>query len=422
MKVTYFAKTNTRGEEKIFGIKKEDRRYHMYIVGKTGMGKSTLLLNMILSDIYADEGLCVLDPHGDLAEKILDYIPKRRINDTIYFNPADIDYPISLNVMEKGKKHLVCSQLISIFKRFFKEFWGFRLEHILRNTILSLLEYKGATTLLSVQRMLLDREYRRRIVERIEDPILINFWRNEFPKYCVRFSETMTPILNKLGQFLTNPLIRNIVGQTKNRIDFRELMDDGKILIANLSKGMIGEDCSSLLGSLILMKIQLAGLSRQELKEEERRDFYLYIDECHSFITDSFVSMLSEARKYGICLILANQFISQIDDEMRNSILGNVGTLIAFKVGVEDAECLRKELYEFREKDLTNQPKYHIYLKLAVNGKTTSPFSAYTLPPFYGFKFQGNREKIIKVSRQRYAVERDVVEEKIRKLFEPRRR
>lgn len=420
MSITYFAKTNWRGMNKIFGIKKEDRRLHFYIIGKTGMGKSTLLLNMLLSDIYTGEGVGVIDPHGDLIKSLLDYIPSWRINDVIYFNPADIDYPIALNVMEKvepERRHFVVSGLISVFKKIWPDFWGPRLEYLLRNTILALLEYPGNSTLLGIQRMLSDQKYRKKIIEKIKDPIVRDFWLKEFPRYTWRFqSEAIAPIQNKVGQFLSTPLIRNIVGQVKNKIDFREVMDNRKILIVNLSKGKIGEDNSSLLGSLILTKIQLAAISRQDVSVEERKDFYLYIDEFQNFATDSFTNILSESRKYRLCLTLAHQYIGQLDEELKKAIFGNVGTIIAFKLGAEDAAFLEKEfLPEFSKDDLMTQSKYHIYLKMAIDGTTSKPFSGVTLPPFFNFKSQGNEKKIIKVSRLRYSTKRNKIGEKIRK-------
>ncbi|RLF54686.1 MAG: hypothetical protein DRN13_02060 [Thermoplasmata archaeon] len=418
-KITPFAKTNFRNEEKLFGIKREDRRYHIYIIGKTGMGKTSLLLNMILSDISSGEGVGVIDPHGDLCETILDYIPAWRINDVIYFNPSDTDYPISLNILEKtdpSRRHLVVSALISIFRRMWRDFWGPRLEHLFRNTLLALLDYPGHSTLLSVGRMLSDPKYRERVVRKIKDPIVKAFWEREFAGYHIRLrSEALAPIQNKVGQFLTTPLIRNIVAQIKTRIDFRKAMDEGKILICNLSKGKIGEENSSFLGSLIAIKLQLSAMERVDLPEERRRDFFLYIDEFQNFIsTEIFPDILSEARKYRLCLTMAHQYISQLDRSLMEAVFGNVGTIISFRVGIEDAEFLeRMFLPSFSKEDLINLDRYRIYLRMAINGKSSNPFSAKTLPPLYGFDYQGNREKIIRVSRQRYAVRREEIEGKI---------
>ena len=419
--ITLFAKTDFRGEDKTFGIKRADRRYHTYVIGKTGTGKTTLLLNMMLSDVFSGEGLAIIDPHGDLAEAILDYIPKHRINDVVYFNPSDMEYPISLNILEdtiSDRRHIVVSGLISVFKRIWKEFWGPRLEHILRNSILALLSYPESTTLLGIQRMLSDPKYRERIVEKIDDPIVKAFWTREFPGYHTRLrSEALAPIQNKVGQFLTTPLIRNIVGQTRTRIDFRKVMDEGKILICNLSKGRLGEENSSLLGSLIVTKLQLAAMERIDISENSRRDFYLYVDEFQNFVsTEIFSHILSEARKYRLNLTMAHQYLSQLDKDTMEAVFGNVGTMISFTVGTRDAELLA-ELFRpvFTRDNFINLDRYMIYLRMAIDGKSSQPFSARTLPPFRGYKFQGNREKIIRSSRQRYAGGRRDMERKIRR-------
>ena len=419
--ITLFARTDFRGTDKTFGIKRNDRRYHTYVIGKTGTGKTTLLLNMMLSDIFSGEGLAVLDPHGDLAEAILDYIPKHRINDVVYFNPSDTEYPISLNILEDttlDRRHVVVSGLISVFRRIWKDFWGPRLEHILRNSILALLSYPEKTTLLAIQRMLSDTKYRERIVEKIDDPVVKAFWTREFTGYHSRLqSEAMAPIQNKVGQFLTTPLIRNIVGQVRSRIDFRAIMDEGKILICNLSKGRLGEENSSLLGSLIVTKLQLAAMERIDTPEDSRRDFYLYVDEFQNFVsTEIFSHILSEARKYRLNLTIAHQYLWQLDRDIMEAVFGNVGTMISFRIGSRDAELLA-ELFRpiFTRDDFINLDRYMIYLRMAIDGKSSQPFSARTLPPFRGFQFQGNREKIIKVSRQRYAGRREDMERKVRR-------
>ncbi len=419
--ITLFAKTDFRGEDQTFGIKRADRRCHAYVIGKTGTGKTTLLLNMMLSDIFSGEGLAILDPHGDLAEVILDYIPKHRINDVVYFNPSDIEYPISLNILEDtgpDRRHIVVSGLIAVFKKIWKDFWGPRLEHILRNSILALLSYPESTTLLAIQRMLSDPKYRERIVKKIDDPIVKAFWTKEFPGYHSRLqSEAMAPIQNKVGQFLTTPLIRNIVGQTRSRIDFRAIMDEGKILICNLSKGRLGEENSSLLGSLVVTRLQLAAMERIDISEDSRRDFYLYVDEFQNFVsTEIFSHILSEARKYRLNLTIAHQYLWQLDRDIMEAVFGNVGTMISFTVGSRDAELLA-ELFRpvFTRDDFINLDRYMIYLRMAIDGKSSQPFSARTLPPFRGYEFQGNREKIIKVSRERYASGRRDMEDKIRR-------
>ncbi len=419
--ITFFAKTDFRGQDKTFGIKRRDRRNHTYVIGKTGTGKTTLLLNMILSDIFSGHGLAVMDPHGDLAEVILDYIPKHRINDVVYFNPGDIKYPMSLNILEDvepERRHIIVSGLISVFRRIWKDFWGPRLEHILRNCILALLEYREKTTLLAIQRMLYDPKYREKIVEKIDDPIVKAFWEKEFAGYHARLkSEAISPIQNKIGQFLATPFIRNIIGQTKTSIDFRKVMDEGKILICNLSKGRLGEENSSLLGSLVVTKLQLAAMERIDMQEDSRRDFYLYVDEFQNFVsTEIFSHILSEARKYRLNLIMAHQYICQLDHGVREAVFGNVGTMISFRVGNSDAELLQ-DIFRpvFSRDDFMNLDRYMIYLRMAIDGKSSRPFSARTLPPFHKFELQDSRRKVIGVSRQRYAGRRHDVEGKIRR-------
>ncbi len=415
--ITVFAETNFRNSYRRFGIKTDDRRRHMYLIGKTGMGKSTVLENMIINDIRAGRGVAVVDPHGDLAEKIMDYIPTNRINDVIYFNPADIDYPIAFNVVEQVEphlRHLVASGLIGVFNKLWADSWGPRLEYILRNTILAILDYPGST-LLGVTRMLSDKNFRKRVIEKIKDPVVKSFWVNEFAGYAANFaSEAVSPIQNKVGQFLSSSLIRNIVGQVKSAIDPREVMDQGKILILNLSKGRIGEDNSALLGAMMITKIQLAAMSRVELPEKERKDFYLYIDEFQNFTTDSFANILSEARKYRLNLIMAHQYIEQLGETIEAAVFGNVGTLVVFRIGAADAEALVKEfLPVFTEEDLVNLPKYEFYIKLMIDGIASDPFSARGLAPLSGEEKTDNREKVIKVSRERYTKPRAAVEDKI---------
>ncbi len=424
--ITILGVTNFRNERKKFGIKTDDRRRHVYIVGKTGMGKTALLLNMAIQDILAGRGIGFIDPHGEAAETLLDYVPSRRINDVVYFNPADVEYPIAFNVMEKVNpedRHLVASGLMGVFKKIWPDVWSARMEYILNNTVLALLEYPNST-LLGINRMLADPEYRKKVVERITDPVVKSFWVNEFARYTQRYEvEATAAIQNKVGQFISNPLIRNIVGQVKSKIDMREIMDEGKILIANLSKGKIGEDNSRLLGALLVTKIYLAAMSRVDIPEEERRDFYLYVDEFQNFATESFVGILSEARKYRLNLTLAHQYIAQLEEmtamgkstKVRDAVFGNVGTIIAFRVGAEDAEYLEKEFApEFKAQDLINLAKYNIYIKLMIDGIASRPFSAETLP-LPPKKESSNKEKIIRVSRERYGTLRKIVEEKIEK-------
>ncbi|MFH1522251.1 MAG: type IV secretion system DNA-binding domain-containing protein [Patescibacteria group bacterium] len=415
--VTIFALTTFRNQMRKFGIKVDDRRRHMYLIGKTGMGKSTVQENMIIEDIRAGRGVAVVDPHGDLAEKVIEYIPTERVNDVIYFNPADMEYPIAFNVVEQVEphlRHLVASGLIGVFKKLWADSWGPRLEYILRNSILAILDYPGST-LLAVTRMLSDKPFRKRVISKIQDPVVKAFWVNEFAGYADKFaSEAVSPIQNKVGQFLSSSLIRNIVGQVKSSIDMRQIMDEGKILIMNLSKGRIGEDNSSLLGSMMITKIQLAAMSRVDVPENERRDFYLYIDEFQNFTTDSFANILSEARKYRLNLIMANQYIEQLGEIVRPAVFGNVGTLLVFRVGATDAEELVKEFTPtFTEEDIVNLPKYELYLKLMIDGIASDPFSARGLPPLSEEEKTGNIEKVVKVSRERYAKKKEVVEDKI---------
>ena len=427
--ITIFAETNFRNKRTKFGIKTDDRRRHMYIVGKTGMGKTVLLENMAIQDIQKGYGVAVVDPHGEFAEKMLDFVPSHRVNDVVYINPADLDYPITFNVMEQVDpeyRHLIASGLMGVFKKIWPDVWSARMEYILHNTVLALLEYPG-TTLLGVNRMLADRDYREKVIERITDPSVKAFWTTEFAKYPDRFrEEAVAPIQNKVGQFISNPLIRNIIGQVKSSIDMREIMDKGKILVVNLSKGKIGEDASQLLGALIITKLQLAAMSRVDVPEQERRDFYLYVDEFQSFATEAFATILSEARKYHLCLILTHQYIAQLDEitdkgkstKVRDAIFGNVGTIISFRVGASDAEFLEKEFVpEFTIDDLVNLDKYNIYLKLMIDGAASRAFSATTLPPFTKPE-KSYRDKIIKVSRERYTIPREEIEEKIIKWSE----
>jgi len=420
--VTAFGVTTFRNRERRFGIKTDDRRRHMYFIGKTGMGKSTILENMIVEDIRAGRGVAVVDPHGDLAEKIINYIPTNRINDVIYFNPADLDYPIAFNVVEQVEphlRHLVASGLIGVFQKLWADSWGPRLEYILRNAILAILDYPGST-LLAVTRMLSDKKFRKKVVDKIQDPVVKAFWVNEFASYADKFaSEAVSPIQNKVGQFLSSSLIRNIVGQVKSSINIREVMDEQKILILNLSKGRIGEDNSSLLGAMLITKIQLAAMSRVDISERERKDFYLYIDEFQNFTTDSFANILSEARKYRLNLIMAHQYIEQLGETVKPAVFGNVGTMIVFRVGAADAEELVLEFTPtFVEDDIVNLAKYEFYIKLMIDGIASSPFSGRGLPPLSDAEKTGNTEKVIKVTRERYAKSREVVEEKIMRWHE----
>jgi len=413
--ITALAQTNFRNQKRTFGIKKDDRRRHVYLIGKTGMGKSTVLENMIIQDIQNGEGVAVVDPHGDLVEKVVEYIPGERVNDVIYFNPADLDFPISFNVFEKvdrAHQHLIASGLIGIFKKLWADSWGPRLEYVLRNAILALLEYPDST-LLGVMRLLVDKGYRKKVIQQVTDPVVRSFWIDEYSKYPDKFqSEAIAPIQNKVGQFLSSPVIRNIVGQVKSSFSMREAMDQGKIILMNLAKGRVGEDNSALLGAMLITKIQMAAMSRVDIPETERRDFYLYVDEFQNFATESFANILSEARKYRLNLIIAHQYIEQLDELVQAAVFGNVGTMMLFRIGGTDAEALVKEFEPyFMEEDLVNLGKYEVYMKLMIDGIASQPFSATTMPPIFGKT--DNKEKVIKVSRERYATAREVVEEKI---------
>jgi len=414
--VVLFAKTNFRNQQVKFGIKTDDRRRHMYIIGKTGMGKTSLMENMVINDIRAGRGVGVIDPHGEFAEKMLDFVPENRLDDVIYFNPADLEYPIAFNPLEQisvEHRHLVASGIMGVFKKIWPDVWSARMEYILNNALLALLEYPGST-LLGIMRMLSEKNYRQKIVEHLQDPVVKAFWVNEFSRYTQRLEvEAVAAIQNKVGQFISNPLIRNIIGQPHSAIDMRKVMDEGKILIINLSKGRIGEDNSALLGAMMVTKLQLAAMSRVDLPMEKRRDFYLYVDEFQNFSTESFANILSEARKYRLNLILAHQYIEQLHEKVRAAIFGNVGTIVCFRVGAEDAEFLEKEfLPEFNANDLVNLTKYNIYVKLMIDGVASKPFSAETLEP-PPLPEQSYKDIIIENSRQKYATRRLLVEEKI---------
>ena len=419
-RVTYFAETDSRNKRVPFGIKAKDRSRHTYVIGKTGMGKSTLLENMAVQDINNGEGLAFIDPHGKTAELLLEYVPKERIKDVLYFAPFDLDYPISFNVMEDvgyEKRHLVASGLMSAFKKIWVDAWSARMEYILNNVLLSLLEYPDAT-LIGVNRMLVDKEYRKKVVDNISDPSVKAFWTDEFAKYGDRYmQEAGAAIQNKIGQFISNPLIRNIIGQPKSTFDIREIMDNKKILIINLSKGRVGEANANLLGSMLITKIYLGAMSRADSSPallKHLPDFYLYVDEFQSFANESFADILSEARKYKLALTVAHQYIEQMSDEVRAAVFGNVGTMIAFRVGSYDAEVLEKEFApQFTMEDLVNLGFVQIYLKLMIDGISSQPFSGATLPPIPK-PLVSYKAEIIDASRRAYAHPRSEVEDAIK--------
>lgn len=402
--INFFAKTEFKNKETTFGIKTEDRRKHVYIIGKTGVGKSTLIANMAIDDIRKDRGVGIIDPHGDLSETILEYIPKRRMNDVVYLEPFDMERPFSLNVLEiknRQQKDLVASGIVSIFYKLYKDSWGPRLEYILRNVILTLLEAPGAT-LVDILSLLANADYRKKVVSELTDPVLKNFWEKEYAKMPDRLkAEAISPIQNKVGQFVTSRMIRNIIGKTKSSIDLENIMNEGKILILNLSQGKLGEDNTALLGAMIITQMQLAAMNRSFMKEHERKDFFLYVDEFQNFATNSFIKILSEARKYRLSLTLANQYIEQLEEDVQRAIFGNVGTLMSFVVGARDAYILSKEYGEiYTESDLVSLGKFEAVLKLSIDGMTSQPFPAKTLP-LPSLK-NDNREKIVKLSKEKF--------------------
>lgn len=419
--ITFFAETNFRNQRKRFGIKLDDRRRHMYIIGQTGTGKTTLLMNMLVSDIVAGHGVGFIDPHGDMAENLLNYIPEERIKDVIYFNPSDTAFPIAFNAIEKvdpEAKHLVASGLMGVFKKIWPDVWSARMEYILNNTVLALLEIPGST-LLGINRMFSDKLFRKSVVDQLSDPVIKTFWTQEYAKYQQRYEQEATAaIQNKIGQFSSAAVIRNIIGQPYSSFDFRKAMDEKKIIIMNLSKGRIGEDNSKLLGGMLITKIQLAAMSRVDIPEEARKDFFLYVDEFQNFVTDSFADILSEARKYRLDLIVTNQYIGQLvhdkNAKVKDAIFGNVGTFVAFRTGGEDVEFLEEKQFgpNIMAQDLLHLPNYNIYLRLMIDGVPSRPFSAITLPPVPKPEIS-HANAIIEYSRKTYSTPREEVEKEI---------
>lgn len=423
-RITYIAATDARGKEHAFGIKAVDRAKHMYVIGKTGMGKSVLLENMAIQDIQNGEGLAFIDPHGSSAEKLLDYIPEHRIKDVVYFAPFDMDNPVAFNVMEDvgyDKRHLVVSGLMGAFKKIWLDVWSARMEYVLTNTLLALLEYPDST-LLDVNKMLSHKVFRKMVVENITDPIVKNYWVEEYAGYTERFAAEMIPaIQNKVGQFTSNPLIRNIIGQPKSSFDLRKIMDNKKIFIANLSKGRMGETNADLIGSMLTTKIYLSAMSRADEPasvQAKLPPFYFYVDEFQSVANDSFADILSEARKYKLALIIAHQFIEQMEENVRNAVFGNVGTTIVFRVGPFDAEVLETIFKpKFFAEDLVNLGFAQIYLTLMIDGVGSTPFSAKTLPPIEKPEVSF-REEILELSRKTYGTPRREIEEAIQRRNE----
>ncbi len=422
--VTVFAETVFRDQARKFGIKRADRRKHQYIIGKTGTGKSTLIKNMIIQDIQAGEGVAILDPHGDLIEELLDFVPESRIHDVVIFNPADDQYPVALNMLEvidPRQRNLIASGLLDVFKKYFANSWGPRLEYILMNSILTLLEVPN-TSLLGVIRLLTDPDYNKYIVGMISDPVMKEFWNKEFAQMKGNqklITEAVSPIQNKVGQFLNASTIRNIVGQPKSTIRIDEIINQGKIFFVNLATGRIGENNSSLLGAMIISQLQFAAMRRVDMPETQRRDFYVYADEFQKFATDSFATILSEARKYRLNLILTHQYIEQMPETVREAIFGNVGTEQSFTVGPGDAAFLEKEFTPtFLAQDIINLGRFEMYLKLQIDDMSSTPFSARSLPPMTNRT--GSREEAVRLSRSQYSRRVEVVEERIKRWAETR--
>jgi len=419
--LTYLGLSTYRDKNVLFGIKRKDRRQHVYLLGKSGTGKSVLMFNMIIQNIQNGEGVCVVDPHGELVEGVLSAIPHSRLKDVVYFNPADTEYHIGFNVLElidPQYKHLVASGLMGIFTKIWANAWSARMEYILNNCILALLDTPG-TTLLGIPRMLVDKDYRQKIISNLKDPVIKAFWVHEYEAWQDKFrNEAIAPIQNKVGQFLSTSIIRNVVGQSKSTINIFNIMNEGKIFLVNVSKGRIGEDNSGLLGGMIITKIQLAAMERVRIPEAERRDFYLYVDEFQNFVTDAFAGILSEARKYRLNLTVAHQYTAQLISDkssaVRDAVFGNVGTMIVFRVGADDADFLEKEFEpEFTPQDIVNLPNYKVYMKLMIDGVTSRPFSAKTLPPMVKAGDKKIEEEVIRSSREIYCRPRTVIEKEI---------
>jgi CxxC-x17-CxxC domain-containing protein len=419
--ITYLGLSTFRDKNRLFGIKRKDRRQHVYILGKSGTGKSVLMFNMIIQNIQNGEGVCMVDPHGENVEAVLSAIPPNRIKDVVYFNPADTDFHIGFNVLElidPQYKHLVASGLMGIFTKIWANAWSARMEYILNNCILALLDTPG-TTLLGIPRMLVDKDYRQKIISNLKDPVIKAFWVHEYEAWQDKFrNEAIAPIQNKVGQFLSTSIIRNVVGQSKSTINIFDMMNDGKIFLVNVSKGRIGEDNSALLGGMIITKIQLAAMERVRIPEEHRKDFYLYVDEFQNFVTEAFAGILSEARKYRLNLTVAHQYTAQLVSDkstaVRDAVFGNVGTMIVFRCGADDADFLEKEFDpEFTPGDIVNLPNYKVYLKLMIDGVTSRPFSAKTLPQMVKSGNRETEEEVIKSSRALYCRPRAEIEREI---------
>ena len=419
--ISAFGLTNFRGINHQFGLLRRDRSRHVYIIGQTGAGKSGLLELMALSDVFYNQGYCIIDPHGDFAIDNLRFVPESRVKDVVYFNPADTAFPVAFNPLEitdPARKPNICSEVIGVLKRMFGDSWGPRLEHILRYTLLALLD-RPSTTLLDISRLLTDKDFRKETLEYCQDVTVLQFWKHEFGQWNEKqVNESIAPVLNKVGAFTANPIIRNIIGQEKSSFNIRQIMDEGKILVVNLSKGLIGEDNAAILGAFLVTKVQLAAMSRSDIPDvKDRRPFYLYVDEFQNFATDSFAVILSEARKYGLNLTVANQYVSQMTDSVRDAVFGNVGTTISFRVSADDAPVLAKQFEPtFEAADLLQLNNRHFVISMIINGEKVPAFSATTLsiPQTPADNF----DQIVAHSREYFARPRMEVEQEIRATIE----
>lgn len=411
-----------RNKRQTCGLLPDDRRRHLLIEGKTGMGKSTLLHRLIAADIAAGRGVCLIDPHGDLCDSLLATVPSHRTNDIVLFDAGDIDHPLAFNFLHcpnRQARSKIASGVIGAFKKIWGDFFGPRMEHVFRNALLALLEVEGST-LLTLVRLLSEARFREQIAARISDPVIRHYWQSEFAAMPPKFqAEVVSPVQNKVGQIVSNPLLRNILGQTKSTLDLRKILDEGKVLLVNLSKGRIGEDASALLGALLVTAIQQAAMSRADTPEEDRPDFHLFIDEFQNFATDAFGTILSEARKYRLSLTLANQYLDQIDEATRSAVFGNIGSMIVFAVGVQDAEVLAEQFGgDLTPKDLMQLPRFQAYARLLIDGHPSRPFTLRTLPPYQTSRWNEQRPQTIRnYCRQRYGRPLEKVEHEIAEAF-----
>ncbi|MBI4034103.1 MAG: type IV secretion system DNA-binding domain-containing protein [Candidatus Brennerbacteria bacterium] len=418
--VSFIGRTNyvTGLEEKkfVFGMKRVDRRRHVYVIGKSGVGKSKMLELFVRQDIAYGHGLCLIDPHGDVIEAILEFIPEERIEDVVIIDPSDREHPVSFNPLQNVDpefKHQLTQGLIEVMEKQFGANWTPRLEHVFRFTCLALLDYPHGT-MRGMISMLTDRNYRQKVVEYIEDDMVKRFWAIEFADWSEKFdTDAIIPLVNKLGQFLSDPMLRNIFGQKENKIDLEELMQQKKIILINLSKGKLGEENSSFFGSMFITKIKQAGMARAKLPERDRHDFYLYVDEFHNVVTETFENLLSEARKYGLCMTVAHQYVGQLVERVRLAVLGNVGTIIVFRIGGSDAVILEPDMAPvFKTKDMINLGMQEFYVKMTIDGETYDPFSAETLnvlPPTH----KSHHDRVIEASRRKYSISSDAAKKLI---------